>query len=381
MAMVGARYRTRRSRRHRLDRRCPARQARPRWRCSDGSTIRSVPLARSWPSSTPSSTGRTHRADHRRNRPARPDQSRRRLAPRRCCVRGRDPGLRARNIVKEIVDRGRPPAYLTDVLVHGYPTDPRNTGYPSSHTAVAVAVVVGAWPWLNGPWRVCGVVADDDRPEPHVRRCSLPPRHRRWRRRRPHRRRDRARRSGMVGAEGSDLSQRQNSLCRVMRGRGRARSGSSRCPSRKPGPTTGRTSGIVSSRELRVERSARREHAELVVVGIGHDDPIDVALADVDARRPERDEPVDLRSLIAVGRRRDVEMEPVLAELRLQRAATPGDHRTGAGPARGSRSRRPDPRPAASRAPRSRSIRPRRVPSHVIDPRRPQSARKLLSAR
>ncbi len=32
-------------------------------------------------------------------------------------------------------------------------------GYPSSHTAVAVAVVVGAWPWLNGPWRVGGVVA------------------------------------------------------------------------------------------------------------------------------------------------------------------------------------------------------------------------------
>ena len=63
------------------------------------------------------------------------------------------------NIVKRIVDRGRPPAYLTDVLVHGYPTDPRGSGYPSSHTAVAIAVVVGAWPWLNAPWRVCGVVA------------------------------------------------------------------------------------------------------------------------------------------------------------------------------------------------------------------------------
>jgi membrane-associated phospholipid phosphatase len=62
------------------------------------------------------------------------------------------------NVVKHIVDRGRPAAYLTDVLLHGYPTDPRGTGYPSSHTAVAVAVVVGAWPWLNGPWRVCGVV-------------------------------------------------------------------------------------------------------------------------------------------------------------------------------------------------------------------------------
>jgi len=62
------------------------------------------------------------------------------------------------NIVKDIVDRGRPPAYLADVLLHGYPTDPRGSGYPSSHTAVAVAVAVAAWPWLNGPWRVCAVV-------------------------------------------------------------------------------------------------------------------------------------------------------------------------------------------------------------------------------
>ena len=63
------------------------------------------------------------------------------------------------NVVKLIVDRGRPPAYLSDVLFHGYPTDPRGTGYPSSHTAVTVAIVVGAWPWLNRPWRVGGVVA------------------------------------------------------------------------------------------------------------------------------------------------------------------------------------------------------------------------------
>jgi membrane-associated phospholipid phosphatase len=62
------------------------------------------------------------------------------------------------NIVKHIVDRGRPPMYLTNVLFHGYPIDPRGTGYPSSHMAVGVAVVVGAWPWLNGPWRVCGAV-------------------------------------------------------------------------------------------------------------------------------------------------------------------------------------------------------------------------------
>ena len=63
------------------------------------------------------------------------------------------------NVVKLVVDRGRPPAYLSDVFFHGYPTDPRGTGYPSSHTAVIVAVVVGTWPWLNRPWRVGGVLA------------------------------------------------------------------------------------------------------------------------------------------------------------------------------------------------------------------------------
>jgi membrane-associated phospholipid phosphatase len=63
------------------------------------------------------------------------------------------------NIVKHVVDRGRPSVYLSGVLYHGYPTDPRGSGYPSSHTAVVVAVVVGAWPWLNRPWRVGGVAA------------------------------------------------------------------------------------------------------------------------------------------------------------------------------------------------------------------------------
>ena len=63
------------------------------------------------------------------------------------------------NVLKLVVDRGRPPAYLSEVLSHGYPTDPRGSGYPSSHTAVAVAVVVGAWPWLNLPWKVGGVAA------------------------------------------------------------------------------------------------------------------------------------------------------------------------------------------------------------------------------
>ena len=59
---------------------------------------------------------------------------------------------------KLLVDRGRPPVYLSDVLFHGYPTNPRGTGYPSSHTAVAVAIVIGAWPWLDRRWRVMGVL-------------------------------------------------------------------------------------------------------------------------------------------------------------------------------------------------------------------------------
>ncbi len=62
-------------------------------------------------------------------------------------------------VLKLVVDRGRPPAYLDDVLVHGYPVDPRGSGFPSSHTAVTVALVVGAWPWLTRPWRIVGVVA------------------------------------------------------------------------------------------------------------------------------------------------------------------------------------------------------------------------------
>jgi DNA-binding LacI/PurR family transcriptional regulator len=52
----------------------------------------------------------------------------------------------------------------------------------------------------------------------------------------------------------------------------------------------------------------RGQHAELVAVGVGHDHPIDLALADVDARRSEGDETVDLGLLITVRGRGDVEM-------------------------------------------------------------------------
>ncbi len=62
------------------------------------------------------------------------------------------------HFLKLVVDRGRPPTYLDDVLFHGYPVSPLGTGFPSTHTSVVVAVVVGAWPWLDRRWRVGGVV-------------------------------------------------------------------------------------------------------------------------------------------------------------------------------------------------------------------------------
>ena len=73
---------------------------------------------------------------------------------------------------------------------------------------------------------------------------------------------------------------------------------------------------------------AGAQHTELVVIGIGHDHPVDLALADVDSSRPKRNETVYLRSLINVAGRSDVEMEPVLPDLRGKRRATPGDERT-----------------------------------------------------
>src|SRR3954454_13050019 len=73
---------------------------------------------------------------------------------------------------------------------------------------------------------------------------------------------------------------------------------------------------------------SRGQHAELVAVGIGHDHPADLALADVDAGRPEGDETVDLRSLITVDGWSDVEMQAVLPRLRCHRRTAPGDLRT-----------------------------------------------------
>jgi membrane-associated phospholipid phosphatase len=61
------------------------------------------------------------------------------------------------HLLKLLVGRGRPPEYLDGVLLHGYPVDPRGSGFPSSHMAVAIAILTGVWPWLDPPWRVAGV--------------------------------------------------------------------------------------------------------------------------------------------------------------------------------------------------------------------------------
>jgi len=79
-----------------------------------------------------------------------------------------------------------------------------------------------------------------------------------------------------------------------------------------------------------VLRLSRSQHTELVVVGVGHDHPGDVALPDVDTRRSECGDAVDFILVIDFVGRGDVEMQAVLAELPHQRRSTPLDDRTGA---------------------------------------------------
>ena len=69
------------------------------------------------------------------------------------------------------------------------------------------------------------------------------------------------------------------------------------------------------------------KHTELIAIGIGHDDPADFALASVDPVRPEGDETLDLRLLITVGGRGNVEVQPVLPGLRRARVTAPVDLR------------------------------------------------------
>ena len=97
----------------------------------------------------------------------------------------------------------------------------------------------------------------------------------------------------------------------------------------RPLPRARLSTGLPVCRPA-VWRLSRAEYAELVAVGVGHDDPADIALADVDTRRPEGDEAVDLSSLITTHRWGDVEMQPVLSGPRRERRAAPRDERTGA---------------------------------------------------
>src|SRR5690348_6700921 len=73
---------------------------------------------------------------------------------------------------------------------------------------------------------------------------------------------------------------------------------------------------------------SRGQHTELIAIGIGHDHPADLTLPDVDVPRPQGDEAVDLGVLIAVDGWSDVEVQPVLAGLRLHWWSAPGDLRT-----------------------------------------------------
>src|SRR5258708_5157052 len=89
-----------------------------------------------------------------------------------------------------------------------------------------------------------------------------------------------------------------------------------------------------------------------MAIGIGHDHPADLALADVDVSRPERDEAVDLRLLIAVDGWSEVEMQSALPGLRHQWRTAPGDLRTAVRRAnRGLLVLIPDQRPAERFAP------------------------------
>ena len=65
-----------------------------------------------------------------------------------------------------------------------------------------------------------------------------------------------------------------------------------------------------------------------MTIGIDHDHPAHLALADVDASRPKGEKTLDLCLLITAERWSDVEVQPVLAGLRCQRRPTPGELRS-----------------------------------------------------
>src|SRR5450755_3393406 len=97
---------------------------------------------------------------------------------------------------------------------------------------------------------------------------------------------------------------------------------------------------------------SRGQHTKLTAIGIGHDHPAGLALADVDASRPEGHKPVDLLLPITVDGWSEVEMQSNLPGPRHQPRTVPGDLRTA--PRRADRSLQtliPDQRPAQRFAP------------------------------
>jgi len=75
---------------------------------------------------------------------------------------------------------------------------------------------------------------------------------------------------------------------------------------------------------------SRGRHTELIAIGICYHHPADPVLANVDSTRTEAHETVDLCLLISVDRWREVEMQPVLPDLRSQWRTAPRDLRTAA---------------------------------------------------
>jgi ABC-type phosphonate transport system ATPase subunit len=92
---------------------------------------------------------------------------------------------------------------------------------------------------------------------------------------------------------------------------------------------------------------SRGQHAELTAIGIGHGHPADLALAGVDAGRPEVGQTAGLPLLITVNGRSKIETQPALSGLRHHSLSVPGDLRTAPRRAdRGLEALIPDQRPA-----------------------------------
>lgn len=79
----------------------------------------------------------------------------RRFLPVAALVAGELLAWAAANQLKEIIERGRPPAYLTAIHLR---ETPHGLGYPSGHAAVAAAGACAAVAWLPARWRLLPIV-------------------------------------------------------------------------------------------------------------------------------------------------------------------------------------------------------------------------------